>query len=55
MNCQALFLYSEKQNNRKTTTGQKFRLTPAIRSPLPVHHFNDPRISLRVSLITAQS
>jgi len=28
MNYQTLFLYSEKQNNCKTTTGQKFRLTP---------------------------
>jgi len=27
MNYQALFLYSEKQTNCKTTTGQKFRLT----------------------------
>ena len=25
MNCQTLFLYSEKKNNCKTTTGQKFR------------------------------
>jgi len=36
MNYQTLFLYSEKQNSCKTTTGQKirrgqnFRLTPGI-------------------------
>jgi len=28
MNYQMVFLYSEKQNSCKTTTGQKFRLTP---------------------------
>jgi len=28
INYQTLFLYSEKQNSCKTTTGQKFGLTP---------------------------
>jgi len=42
-NCQTLFLYSEKQNNRQTITGQKFRLTPVSQEFLDMRSMTSSR------------